>query len=415
MRYVESIDAPSVPRPVVVSMPFAAEIGARIEPQAVPWQRVLDAYLNSELDSPHSVAAYRGDCERALRRIGVWSLTELSGEVLSQYRAEVVADPSISPATKGRRLAALRAFLRWAGECAHAHQLSYELVIKGSLRSPKGSVVRPYQIVRGEDAERLWQAAASRPKTFAALCVWLGAGLRVAEVASLRIEHLYEDLNGHPGLRVAHGKGGKDRLLVIAPGYFQGIVAYLEATGRDLSCTGPVFVAEDRARASRGGGANGMTTCGLRVMLKKAEIEAGIDPRGKSPHALRHSFSMSVLRGGGGIVAVQKMLGHASIMTTQKYVDHLETEDLWEAIPKAGPPVAMAAPVKGLTTAEAATILGVTTNHVGYLCDKGTLVNTRAASGTSRNRWITAESVEALRAERAATDHSQGWNLRGHS
>lgn len=74
---------------------FAPEQSSSLIPADVPWQRVLDAFLNSALDSPASVTAYRRQCVKALDRLGVRSLAELDGELLGRYRAEVLADPDL--------------------------------------------------------------------------------------------------------------------------------------------------------------------------------------------------------------------------------------------------------------------------------------------------------------------------------
>src|ERR1039458_9103372 len=121
---------------------------------------------------------------------------------------------------------------------------------------------------------------------YAAMCCWLGAGLRVSEVACLRIQDCFEDLEGGPAVKVNLGKGSKDRIVPMLPDYFQGITNYLHSTGRDLGSPGRVFVAQDRARESRGQRA-GITACGLRLMLKAVMAEAGIETFRKGPHALR--------------------------------------------------------------------------------------------------------------------------------
>ena len=310
-------------------------------PVATGWQRVLDAYLNTALDSPHSVRVYRRQCSKALERLGVVSLAELTGELLGRYRAEVVGNSKLAPAPQSQALDSLRAFLKWAGNFG-AHGLD-ERIINASLNSPKSTVLRPYRILKGDETSRPWAAAAKRPMAYAALCVWLGAGLRVAEVAALRVQDCYEDLEGGPAVKVNLGKGSKDRIVPMLPDYFQGITNYLEATGRDLTSPGKVFVAQDRTRESRGQRA-GITAAGLRWMLKAVMAEAGIESFRRGPHSFRHTYAMAVLREGGNVVAVSKLLGHASLTTTMGYVNHLELGDLRDALPRGGPSVAPRAP-----------------------------------------------------------------------
>ncbi|HUY09831.1 MAG TPA: hypothetical protein VMW80_10375, partial [Candidatus Dormibacteraeota bacterium] len=117
MRYDQSIGDASIPRLVGVPAPalavFAPEPSTSLIPADVPWERVLDAYLNTALDSPASVRAYRRQCEKGLRRMGVFSLDQISGELLAAYRVEITGDPRLAPASQSQALDCLRAFLKW--------------------------------------------------------------------------------------------------------------------------------------------------------------------------------------------------------------------------------------------------------------------------------------------------------------
>ena len=66
---------------------------------------------------------------------------------------------------------------------------------------------------------------------------------------------------------------------------------------------------------------------------RKLTRQAGIDAKRISPHSLRHSFALRTLRYSGNVVAVSKLLGHSQLTTTQRYVDHLELDELREVIP----------------------------------------------------------------------------------
>lgn len=142
---------------------------------------------------------------------------------------------------------------------------------------------------------------------------------------------------GEPAIRVYQGKGGKDRIVPMMPDYFRGITAYLEATGRTVTSPGRVFLADDRARQSRGKGA-GITSTGLYLMLRSVLVEGGIDTRRRGVHALRHQYAIEVLRESKNLVVVQKLLGHANIATTSRYVDHLELGELRDALPRGPAP-----------------------------------------------------------------------------
>jgi hypothetical protein len=147
-------------------------------------------------------------------------------------------------------------------------------------------------------------------------------------------------------------------------------------------------------------------------MLRSVLVEGGIDTRRRGVHALRHQFAIGVLRESKNLVVVQKLLGHSNIATTSRYVDHLELGELRDALPQAGPSAdPPSAPQDGLTSAEVSVMLGVGMWNVADLWRSGHLEG-RKVGGVLR---LDPDSVEALRAERAGTDHSQGWNSRGHT
>lgn len=227
----------------------------------------------------------------------------------------------------------MRSFLKWTGSLG-AHGLNHQ-VIDVSLRPPRATVRSPYRILTADETTRLWQAAATRPNRYALICICLGAGLRISEIAARPVQDCYEHMEGGPALHIRQGKGGKDRIVPMRPEFFQGITAYLEATGRDLTSSGRVFVAEDQAKAFRGQGAR-ISTPALSFMPKATLAEAGIESHRVGVHALRHTYAIGVLRESKNLTVVQKLLGHSSVTTTSRYVDHLEIGELRDALPKSG-------------------------------------------------------------------------------
>jgi integrase/recombinase XerC len=266
--------------------------------------------------------------------MGIRSLAEVNGAMLAAYRAEVAANPALGPASQAQALYSLRSFFKWAGILG-AHGLNQQ-VLYASLRPPKSTVRNAYRILTADETARLWRAASFRADWYALICVCLGAGLRISEIAALRIQDCYQDLEGGPAIRVYQGKGGKDRIVPMLPEFFDGIANLLRATGRDLTSPGRVFVAADRARSARGQGGR-ISTPGLSFMLKRILAGAGIESHRVGVHALRHTYAIGVLRESKNLTVVQKLLGHSSVTTTSRYVDHLEIGELRDALPKQGP------------------------------------------------------------------------------
>ncbi len=293
----------------------------------LPWRAVLDAYLDAALDSAHTRRNYGRHIATALGIIGVPTLDALTGADLAAYRARVVAS-ALAPGSQGQALAAVRAFLAWAGSMG-AHLLPPE-VVRLALRTPRATVLTPYAVVTDAEIGALF-AAATTARDRAILAVLLGAGVRAAEVVALDGGDLREDADGGALLAVRQGKGRRDRVVPINDDVAALVRAYLAATGRRMGGTGPLFLAHDRAARARGG--TRLTPRAMGQLVAKLATAAGIDAKAISPHSLRHSYALRALRHGGNVVAVSKLLGHASIQTTQRYVDHLATSELRAAVP----------------------------------------------------------------------------------
>src|SRR5262249_44422209 len=120
---------------------------------------------------------------------------------------------------------------------------------------------------------------------------------------------------------VRRGKGRRDRQVPVQPEVSQLLLAYLADTGRRLGGPGPLFRAhDDRARVRDRAR---LSTRAIGYLVRKAMERAGLAAKAISPHSLRHTYAIRALRVGDNVIAVQKLLGHASVATTQRYLDHL--------------------------------------------------------------------------------------------
>jgi integrase/recombinase XerD len=138
------------------------------------------------------------------------------------------------------------------------------------------------------------------------------------------------DPEGGAALHVA-GKGRKERIVPIQGDVLRYLRAYLAATGRTLSAEGPLFRAHDRAAAKLP--RHRLTTRAAGYVVDRCTKAAGVDAKRISPHSLRHTFALRSLRQRHDVIAVQKLLGHASVATTQRYLDHLGLAELRAAVP----------------------------------------------------------------------------------
>jgi integrase/recombinase XerD len=171
------------------------------------------------------------------------------------------------------------------------------------------------RLLRDDEPERLLNAT-TRQRDRLLLLVLLYTGLRVAELCSLRVEHL--DF-GAGTLAVFDGKGGRDRMVPLASHLLAPLRGWLGPR-----CSGFVF-------PSRQGGGR-LTTRAVEYLFTRLAIRAKLDnPRRAHPHAFRHVFATRLLRNGANIRVVQKLLGHQQLSTTEIYLD-LSDRDLFDAV-----------------------------------------------------------------------------------
>jgi integrase/recombinase XerD len=284
---------------------------------------VLDflAYLELERGlSRNTLDAYRSDLVQfgAFLRRRDLGVLEARHADLTAFLDELAAGdadrPAVAPATLQRKTACLRSFYR---------HLRRDGVLDGDptadLRAPRKSQRLPHVLTRAEVARLLAAPRAHDPaglRDRALLELMYACGLRASEATGLDVG----DVDLRHGLLRARGKGSKERLVPVGREAIAAVRAYLDR-GR------PALIGlRDQARLfvnQRGGE---LTRQGLYKIVARHAEAAGL--KGKmSPHTLRHTFATHLLAGGCDLRAVQEMLGHADIATTQIYT-HLSAERL---------------------------------------------------------------------------------------
>jgi integrase/recombinase XerD len=273
--------------------------------------------------APRTVEAYRRD----LAQLAAWlgrSPAEASADDLAAYVAQLRAD-GLAPTTIARRLAAVRSFFR------------HEVLLGARTDNPAASVELPKRrrtlprTLSPAEVERLLDAAAGttpralRDRALAELLY--GAGLRVSEAVSLDRQSV--DLENR--LVRCLGKGNKERVVPIGREAVDALRRYI-SRGRPFL--------ERRSRQELFLNANGgaLTRAGVFLILRRLAEKAGLEPERIHPHLLRHSFATHLLEGGADLRAVQEMLGHADLATTELYThvsDRRRRELYFQAHPHA--------------------------------------------------------------------------------
>jgi integrase/recombinase XerC len=242
--------------------------------------------------------------------------------------------------TIGRKLSSLRAFFRLAVR----RRLCKSSPV-AALRAPKRAKRLPAFLGKddvgrlldgGTRDEELGDDACGRALEAALFEVIYGAGLRVSEACNLDVGDVEIDSAGAV-VRVRHGKGRKDRIVPLGSKARQAYAAYLDRRVDRLIRDG----AQGRAIGRQDAQALFLTARGRRLgpravrrLLARRELASGT-PR-VSPHALRHSFATHLLGEGADLRAIQEMLGHASLRTTQRYA-HVDIDHLMAVYDKSHP------------------------------------------------------------------------------
>ncbi|HEV2317610.1 MAG TPA: site-specific tyrosine recombinase/integron integrase [Thermoplasmata archaeon] len=193
---------------------------------------------------------------------------------------------------------------------------TFQVEVERGLEPPRRPERLPHYLSE-EETHRLFEASRGSSRDYAILHVLGYGGLRVSELCSLRIEDIEYERNL---LHVRSGKGDKDREVVIEETTRAALERYLT----DRAVEGP----EDPRLFP-------VTPVTVERMVRKRAAEAHIAQK-VTPHVLRHTLATALLRRGCDIRYIQKLLGHASVATTQIYT-HVDTQALRDAFQKAKP------------------------------------------------------------------------------
>jgi site-specific recombinase XerD len=309
-------------RPVVV--PPAAAEGQRLPPVL----KLVEAFLLSAVDNSGTQRAYRAALVKAFSIMKVIEPDMVSLSRLAALRAAITST-DLASSTQAVFLSAVRAFFGWACLVEAFPKLPLDAV-RRVLRLPRVRTITVPQIPADDELPALFVRAPIANGTRAMLAVFLGAGLREAELCALERGDLHVNADGS-GLLLVRGKGERDRLVPIHPPVVSSIAGYLEASGRaSASSSAPIFVAHDAGAGSRDGAA--LSTRSVRRRIGRLLRAAGIARR-VTVHSLRHKFATAMLEDGVDLKRIRDILGHASLATTQRYVDHISSHWLRAAVP----------------------------------------------------------------------------------
>lgn len=281
----------------------------------------LEMLLAERGASARTIRNYGRDLDRFSQSLPSGrSLEEARQDDITSYLKEMTARGT-APATQALLMSALRQFYLFLQEENLRTDNPAELVERPKTRRPLPKVLSVEQVDRLFAAIDGEEEPTRRARLSCLLEILYASGLRVSELVSLPLAAIRP---GEPVIRVT-GKGNKERLVPLTGKAMEAAQAYI-GTARDRFLPEGSGMAASFLFPSRGKSGH-LTTARFAQMLKDLAVSAGVPPSAVSPHVLRHAFATHLLEGGADLRAVQQMLGHADITTTQIYT-HVAQERL---------------------------------------------------------------------------------------
>jgi len=308
------------------------EAGARLDADVRLVAAFVDHLSLERSLSPHTASAYRSDVSALgefLRR-GGFSLADATYPQLRRWLAHLTTR-GYARSSLARKGASIRTFYAWAARRGFVATNPAILLSRPAPAYRLPTVLKASEAATLAEAPRSMDPVALRDR--AILELLYSCGIRVAELCSLDLPDL--DLDGAM-VRVM-GKGSKERVVPMGDFAAEAVLAYLTsgrpAMAPEQASQGPgrpdgaaVFFNRRKRR---------VTPRDVRAMMQRY-VRGTLGDRKVSPHTMRHSFATHLLEGGADIRAVQELLGHASLATTQRYT-HVSKGRLFDSYRRSHP------------------------------------------------------------------------------
>lgn len=262
---------------------------------------VLDLRLQGKADN--TLLSYKYDLETFFNHVQKDPREVTKDDIygFTKYQVELGAKAT----TINRRLSAIRQFFRY---------LKHELEVPTEIKFKKiEGRKKPFLLPKHLTQEQIEQVSSSLKKTKHKIVFFIlySTGIRVSELCNLR----WEDIDNEDyTMRINNGKGGKDRIIVFGP-----MLAEMLDEWRP-QCKSHIWVVPNQYLSAPLAGSS--TTRAVQIMLKTIgkKVELVL-----TPHMLRHSYATHMLEGGASVRAVQELLGHTKLTTTQVYTQVAQT------------------------------------------------------------------------------------------
>ncbi len=291
-------------------------------------KRWCDYLLKERMYSEHTLDAYSRDLAIFLqkiisdRKVSLSDLENLDVHAFRRFLSERAAQ-KVTKSSMAREISSIKSFFKWldANDIAKNSAISIISVPKKEKVLPKALDVEDAFEVLDEIkniATDAWQGLRDR----ALFMLLYGCGLRISEALALNVG----DITAKSEFLRIRGKGQKDRIVPLLPIIWPNIEAYLAKSPYAAQEGEPLFLG---ARGER------LSPRVVQRQMQKLRMRMGL-PDNLTPHALRHSFATQLLASGVDLRSIQQLLGHSSLITTQRYTD-VQIETLQKEYHKAHP------------------------------------------------------------------------------
>lgn len=227
----------------------------------------------------------------------------------------------LARATRARRLSAIKQLYRFAFE-ERLRDENPAITIKGPGRSrklPKTLSEKEVDLLLGA-ARTHGRSATDRVRNTCLMELLYATGMRVSELVALPVAAA----RGNPQMLLIRGKGGKERMVPLSPDARDALIAWLklrdaaDAAARKAGKPGSSFLFPSSGKIGH------LTRHRFYMLIKELAVAGGVSPDKVTPHTLRHAFATHLLANGADLRAIQTLLGHADVATTEIYTHVLE-------------------------------------------------------------------------------------------
>lgn len=279
--------------------------------------RAIATFLEAQAAERDAAANTQAAYARDLKDYADW----LGRDLLAAARSDIegyLADcdaRGLATSTRARRLSSIRQFYRFAVEEGwRSDDPAVQLTGPGQTkRLPKTLSTEEVEALL--TAARTHGRAGDRLRNTCLMELLYATGMRVSELVGLPVAAA----RGDPRMLLVRGKGGKERLVPLSPPAREALAAWLaERDARAEGKPASAFLFPSHGKTGH------MTRHRFYLLIKELAVAAGVSPATVTPHTLRHAFATHLLAGGADLRAIQVMLGHADVATTEIYAHVLE-------------------------------------------------------------------------------------------